>query len=475
MINTPLNVVRQFLTPGPSIAFSEHLAPRPNEGRNLILVTALLLLVYGAYLLAYWPGILGEDSYAILMEVDTQREKQSGKPLFWYYYVKLLYQPLGLVEIPIGVQMVIAAVLQGRMLSWLGSHGMRKSFCFSLVFVSLAPHLLFFVGSLYSDGIYAVAMAALMFELWLAAQRRRIGGLSLAMVFLALPFAVFSRPNGIANLLPLVCIALLLPWRSRLTLLGVTALWCAVVGYGASQHEHKRPIGTAFPLAIYETVNFLQPRPMQIFGDYQPLTPKTLEVLTGHAPIELIQRYYDRDYWDPLIFFPGGPDFLEMSPESKATIIHEFYRHNLWNNFPAFLSSRVNIFLVAALGKGMFPHPAYTEVVIGKTRAQSEYRKFKLDGLSHAVMWIQAAQYGWRWLLWTPFLGIGLALWLLVRGWQQRDLAAMSIAVTFVVQLGAIFVFSIAGEYRYLLCFFTAPLVLLPIVTIARKSTTAQP
>jgi hypothetical protein len=469
MRNTSLYVVRQFLSPRPSAALAAHLAPRPHEGRNLAPVTALLLVVYGAYLLAYWPGILGEDSYAILREVDTQREQQSGKPIFWYLFVKLFYEPWHLVEVPIGVQMGIAAVLQGRILSWLWTHDMRKSFFFCLVFVSLSPHLMFMVGSLYSDGIFAVSMAALLFELWLAARTRRFGALSMWVVFLAMPFAVFSRPNGIANLVPVLCILLVLPWRSRWMLLAVTLFWSGLAGYGASKHEYQRPIGTAFPLALHETVNFMQRHPMYYFVETRPVTRATEEVLAAHSPLELIQQYYDRDYWDPLVFFPGGPDFLAMSAENKAIITREFYRHNLWNNFPAFMSSRVNIFLVAALGKGLFPHPDYTEAVIGKTKAESEYRKFKLDGFRHFVMSLQVAQYHWRWLLWTPFIGIALALWLVARGWRHRDLATTAIAGIYVVQLGAIFIFSIAGEYRYLLCFFTAPLVLLPLANIARQ------
>ena len=43
------------------------------------------------------------------------------------------------------------------------------------------------------------------------------------------------------------------------------------------------------------------------------------------------------------------------------------------------------------------------------------------------------------------------------------------IAVPMLVQLGGVFVFSIAGEYRYLLTFFTLPLALLPAIAMRKR------
>ncbi|MDP1369071.1 hypothetical protein Q6248_29395, partial [Klebsiella pneumoniae] len=41
--------------------------------------------------------------------------------------------------------------------------------------------------------------------------------------------------------------------------------------------------------------------------------------------------------------------------EDKEILIKEFSRYNLWHNIPAFLSSRVNVFMVSALADGHFP------------------------------------------------------------------------------------------------------------------------
>jgi hypothetical protein len=69
-----------------------------------------------------------------------------------------------------------------------------------------------------------------------------------------------------------------------------------------------------------------------------------------------------------------------------------------------------------------------------------------------------------RAILWAPWLGYILIFIGLRRSINERDIPLGIAAVTYSLQLAAVFIFSIAGEYRYLLAFFTAPLVLLPIL-----------
>ena len=60
----------------------------PQSSRHIkfaVLFTALVGL-YFLWLVACWPGVLGQDSLAIMLEIETQREFQAGKPAFWYLY-----------------------------------------------------------------------------------------------------------------------------------------------------------------------------------------------------------------------------------------------------------------------------------------------------------------------------------------------------------------------------------------------------
>lgn len=59
-------------------------------------------------------------------------------------------------------------------------------------------------------------------------------------------------------------------------------------------------------------------------------------------------------------------------------------------------------------------------------------------------------------------MGIALTLWALAAGWRRRDRALLLVGIPMSTQFGAITLFSIAGKYRYLLLFFTTPLVLIP-------------
>ncbi|NOK39892.1 hypothetical protein HMI49_42740, partial [Corallococcus exercitus] len=129
-------------------------------------------------------------------------------------------------EVPVAVLMLLCAVIFARMLAWCWSAGLRKTCLAGLVFVALAPHMTAFAGTLYPDAVFAVAACGLLFELWLAVRRRHMGGASLAMVALTLPFAVFTRPNGLVFLLPALAALAFVPGRARWLLGAVIALWC---------------------------------------------------------------------------------------------------------------------------------------------------------------------------------------------------------------------------------------------------------
>ena len=73
------------------------------------------------------------------------------------------------------------------------------------------------------------------------------------------------------------------------------------------------------------------------------------------------------------------------------------------------------------------------------------------------------------WGLWSPLVGIALAAALALRGWQRRDWLLVLLVAPLALQLAGIFFFSIAGEYRYLLPFFTATAALLPMFAFERR------
>jgi hypothetical protein len=429
------------------------------------LLLALLCFLYALWMVASWPGVLGQDSLAVIKEVDSNREFQAGKPAFWYLWVLSLYGPWRLVEIPIICQLLVCALVCARMLNWMLDQGMRKSFWYSLLGVALAPSVVYYASSLYSDGIYAIATAGMLFEVWRSYRERRLDGTACWMLLLTVPFALFSRPNGLLNAIALVVLALALPNAGRWRL-GILVLpWCLIALVAHSQFKYRTPIGSVFPLAVYETVGFLEHRPMGLWERNEPRVSKeTVQALTaGGKDLGHIQRFYDHYYWDPLVFFPEGPDMLALPEEAKTIIIREFFTYNLWHNFPAFAASRVNIFLYAAFANGGIAGPNNAENILPHTQANSKIL-FRNGKTHHTLV-------GWfdftikhRTIFWTPWVGLWLIVLGLVTTWRRRDHAGLVVCLVFGLQLAAVFSFSIAGEYRYLLAFFTAPLVLLPVI-----------
>lgn len=440
----------------------------------------MLTTVYTVWLMTFWPGVLGEDSVAILLEVQNADAFRSGKTVVWYYFVKSLYGSTGRVEVPVGAALALCAAMLARILAWCWAQRLRKMLWFGLLTIALAPHMIYFMGTLYPDGLFAVASAALLFEVWLCVQRRTASIASLLMLAIALPFAAFLRPNGLIFLAPVVIACAWLDARSRLRVLLITIAWSAAVFAGNQVHKSTTQ-ETQFPLAAFETAGFLQKRAMNDLWTLYPhmndpwvlkkpkISAATLETLSRQRPLEKIQQYRDPAYWDMLVFHPDGPQLGALADTDKHTVVREFWTYNLWQNLPDFLASRVNVFTSAALAQGGFPAMSYATNVLPRVSSQSTYRLWQWSTLEHWLLRVHAKSYAWRWLLWTPWLGFALLLWACTRGLQSAEAGLLLISIPMLIQWGGVFVFSIAGEYRYLLPFFTLPLVLLPAFVTRNK------
>lgn len=440
------------------------------------LVTFLLLVVaYGLWLLNFWPGVLGQDSLAVLLQIE-EGKIQSQKPVFWYLFVKWLYEPHRLIEVSVGVQLLLSALIFARILAWCWQRGLHKAFFFLLFFICLGTPVLYYQSALYSDGLFSAAVTGLTFEAWQIVRARKVGTLSLLYLALLVPIALFFRANGAFMLAVALPLMACVPRGDKLKLGVVFVAWILIYSYANYTHKSMQKHGSLFPLAIFETVNFLQPYAIgsRVMGLEGLATPATIAVLERRRPIKDIIAFYDRDYWDPLVYRAAGPAFLSLSKEDKAVIVREFFCCNLWHNLPAFLASRVNVFMVAALANGGFGGLDETLTIAPQTKSRSQLRPFQLGWVDTGMRAMVDVSFKNRWILWTPFLGIGLVLALTVRGWKRRDWPLVMLMAPLLLQLGGIFFFSIAGEYRYLLLFFTGVVALLPIY-IDTHAGTARP
>ncbi|THJ32040.1 hypothetical protein E8K88_13515, partial [Lampropedia aestuarii] len=437
--------------------------------RSFIAIFLFLTLIYSLWMLAFWPGVFGQDSLAILLEVDTKREFQSGKPPFWFLHTYIFYGPTKLVEIPIIVQITLCIFIFSRILAWMYSNNLKKSFIFSIIFIACGPSVIYYVSSLYSDGIYAVCLSGLMFEVWRCCKNKKIDLTSGIMLFACIPYAIFSRPNGILNISIIVILFVFLRGLERKKAIALFTPWLAIGVTASVLFPIKHPIGTIFPMALYETVGFLEHRPMGNWERNEPrVTEKTVQALTSSGKtLEHISQFYDHYYWDPLIFFPDGPALLSLPENSKKRIIKEFFKYNLWHNFPAFAASRVNIFFHATLAMGGIPGPTNADNVLHQTQAISSIRPIEFITNQYLDKYFSFSErhHGFIWAPWIGYLTIIIAL---IISFSKRATLEASIISVYAIQFLAVFIFSIAGEYRYLLSFFTAPLVTLPIISYLR-------
>lgn len=440
-----------------------------SDSRVRLGVALVLLLNYGIWLLAFWPGILGEDSLSVMLEVDGHQGHLSGKPLAWVLFIRGLYGGTGHTEVAVAVQVLLMALMMSRILAWVWAQGLHKSAVALAVLVCLAPHMSFFATTLYPDALFAVATVAFLFECWRVAQTRTLTVQSALVLFFVFPLAVFLRANGMASLLGLLVAGAHLKNRQRFWLLAMAVMWLAAHAVATTQ-VRGNPQSALFPLVLHETVNFVQPRPSNLWANRQPVRESTLQVLTARSDLATVQRFYDRDYWDPLIFHPDGPRLGALSEAERDVLIRDFFEHNLWVNLPAFFSSRVNIFLSASLGHGGFPDVGYSRYVLPRTQAES---RFRLPISSHLEPFARASMelsFAYRYLLWSPLWGMVLLVLVGRQALVERQHAHWAVVVPMAAQLGGIVLFSTAAEYRYLLPLFLAPLCLWPMWLMGRRA-----
>ena len=151
------------------------------------------------------------------------------------------------------------------------------------------------MGTLYPDGLFAVASAALLFEVWLCVQRRSASAGSLLMMAVALPFAAFARPNGWVFLAPgnrhplagctqpPMDVLFIYQW------LGRRSFWRQQVAQ-IDHQETQFPWLPLKPLASCKAGDERTLGPLPHMNDPGYFKPKvsaaTIEALTARAPLE---------------------------------------------------------------------------------------------------------------------------------------------------------------------------------------------
>lgn len=429
-------------------------------------IGALILLAHIIWYLGVWPGPIGEDGYSLISNLDTGTPKYTGKEAAWLLYAMATYLPTWRVEAVIIPLLLLQVAILTRMLTWIAQQGYRKTALFFLITIACTPHVLNFNSSLYPDAVFSLTFIGVLFEVWLALRAKKISRFGLIAIGVMLPCAAFFKANGIIIFLPVFYLAYRLSGWTRWILVALCIFWVAVVQIGTKIYDLGRGHGAIMPLVIYETVNFMQTRPMNLYETRHMVTDETRRIMHQHISQQDIDTLFDRDYWDTL--WHSNHDrvtFRHITAPDQRLLRKEFFTYNLWRNIPAFTASRVNIFLAAALAQGGMIWPSNAQHYLGKRlhRTPSAYNAWGLQWLPEAVDKIYFVSYNWRFILWAPFVGIFLIFACLTRAWQQRDADALCISATLLVQLGGIFIFSTAAEYRYLLPIFFSPLLLVPL------------
>lgn len=433
-----------------------------------------LLLIIGCYvffIVGMWPGVLAEDSLAVIRFLDELTPFGAGKTAFWMRFMELTYGSTKRIEVPILLLASLCVLVLCRIQLYLLNERAYKSFFFCLFFIVLAPQLIVLNVTLIGDGIFAVATIGLFFEIYLSCKIKKLSITSTVIIILTSSFALLTRTNGLAAVIPMVA-ALFHLHRPVEKLIIALVIGVNLVGmHVLNKAQNEKPQSAIFSLVIWETINFLQPPAAKLPTSVDRVSQKTIATLEELEPLDLYLKYYDQEYWDPLNFYPDGPQVGRLTSRQKKILTKEFFKNNLPKNLAAFMGSRTHVFFASALAYSGLPWPAYTPVVLPQTKSISEPIITDDDAIYKTPDKIYLESYKYRSLLWTPFIAIFLLFFAIKKYSRHPRSIEFSIASTLALQLFGIFFFSAAAEYRYLSIIAYAPLILLPIISAKNSST----
>ena len=433
--------------------------------KNTIIVFLFFFLVYGIWYSVFWPGPTGQDGYSLLMHINQGNPKWTGKEGAWLIYALLTYGTTGHVEAITIPLLLLHVLIFTRLILHLWNIGCKKIASASAIFIACTPHVLNAASSLYPDSIFSLAFIALLFEIWIALKNGLTKANSL-LIFILFPIASSFKANGIIVVLPMLYLAWELKPRSQKVFIILTMLvWGSIGAICHQVFDLGKGHPALKPLVLFETTNFMQSRPMGLWETRHMVTDRTKEIMYRHISQDAIDELYDRDYWDTL--WHANQDRVRFRGMSKTDWRHlrtDFFTYNLWRNIPAFTASRVNIFLASALAQGGIVPPTAGKDVLAIVPTNSTYNPFQFDGLQNFLLQFFDFTYAWRFLFWSPFVGLVLLAMAAKKNASTHNTANRVILATLFIQLAGIFLMSIAAEYRYLLIFFYSPLLLVPIL-----------
>ena len=443
--------------------------PTPTVFRAITLL--LIIGAYAIFLIGMWPGVLAEDSLAVIRYLDGLSPFASGKTAFWMGFIDLTYNTTKRVEVPILLLASLCALVLCRIQLYLLNQRAYKSFFFCLVFITLAPHLIVLNITLIGDGIFAVATIGLFFEIYISCKRKRIHITSVIFILLTSSFAIMTRTNGIAAFIPMIAALFWLPKKYKLILGFIAGInLTGMLLLNKTQDNNNKPQSAIFSLVIWETINFLQPPTFQLPTSFNRVSPKTIATLEELTPIDHYLKFYDREYWDPLNFDPQGPAVGRLTKKQRKILTQEFFKHNLFGNFGAFMGSRTHVFFSSAFAYSGLPWPSYTPVVLSQTQSISQSIKAADDSFYKIPDKIYVESFIKRSLLWNPCVAIIILFIGFYKFSRKPKTIEFAITSTLILQLFGIFFFSAASEFRYLSVIVYSPLIILPMLI---KNTTA--
>ena len=428
-------------------------------------LACILLISHTAWYLGVWPGPMGQDGYSLIANINQGGAKYTEKDPGWLLYALATYGITNRLEGLVIPSILVHIAIFTRIIGWTYLQGYKKTAIFGLIFIASAPHILNFETSLYPDSLFSLAFIGVLFEIWICLKDGKLNPYSIIALTILTPAAAFFKGNGILIFAPLIYLALKLNKPSRLAIISMAIAWTFVIHVGGKINDLGKGHGALQPLILFETINFMQSKPMNLWETRHMVTDRTKEILYQYISQPDIDYLFDRDYWDTL--WHQNQDrvkFRHMPKDDRRALRKEFFSYNVWRNIPAFTSSRVNIFLASAFAQGGMVGPGDAKHGLDKVETKSTHNTFNLEFLPAATVNLFDISYHLRFLLWSPLLGIFLIIYCLNKSIQQRNANDICITLTLFAQMAGIFTFSIAAEYRYMLILFYAPLILLPLL-----------
>ncbi len=435
------------------------------KNKHFFLFFFISTLVFTVWWLAFFPALMSPDSHNQWTQSSIFRLND------WIPYLHtILIISLRLLWDSPAIVALFQIIWTSILFSWIFSYCIKRggskwvTYLMFLLFITSIPIAIYNL-TVWKDIPFSLSLITIGFMLVRLKTEQIIWNWKdIALLTLFSIAAVQFRHNGIIYivLLPLICSIFFFKQISNvIKFTGILLLLFLITYFALPNILKVKPMPAWFDqMYIYQaTTGFYARLPDA------DMTQESKELIAASLPGENIAQIYDPRYMDPIIFNKHQDKNLIGSSNFWDKLTKDFFSYNLIHNFDIYITDRWDMMHSVITGRVYVI--SEESIVPGK---QSLLPSLRIH-LSQLLAWLMLyEQKPIRSIIWGTSIGLILLLITFIIGLAKKRYEMLIFSSILLVQVPVLFVFNVAGDWRYMYFIYLAIFVCIPLYTIPQNT-----